>query len=202
MKKKEREYLFKYGDIPDDRKERFNFLLSNINLSRSKTDIDKEMNRIKSIKWKSLSFTINIVPKGTPRPRLGKHGVFYVKGAAINKSTMKKILSEHDNIPIITTPVKFICKSFFPTPKSMTNAEKVLAELGFIRPISKPDWDNVGKGYCDMLSGLVIQDDALVIRGVSEKYYSIKPRVEIKLYYMEDHDSNYNRRKMESKTVY
>jgi hypothetical protein len=31
---------------------------------------------------------------------------------------------------------------------------------------------------------------------VSEKYYSVKPRIEISLKYMETHDCNYNKKKI------
>ena len=81
----------------------------------------------------------------------------------------------------------------------MNQIEKVLAEIGLIRPISKPDWDNVGKAYCDMLQGLILYDDSLIVEGVSKKYYSMKPRIEITISYMKEHDSGYNRKKMKEK---
>ena len=78
----------------------------------------------------------------------------------------------------------------------MSKVEMVLAEMGLIRPISKPDWDNIGKAYCDMIQGFLIYDDSLIIKGMSEKFYSIKPRIEITISYMEDFDSKFNKRKM------
>ena len=78
----------------------------------------------------------------------------------------------------------------------MKGIEKVAAELGFIRPISKPDWDNVGKTYCDMIQDLLIYDDSFIIEGTTKKFYSIKPRIEITLSYMEDFDSDFNRNKI------
>ena len=81
----------------------------------------------------------------------------------------------------------------------MNKIERVLAEMGFIRPISKPDWDNVAKAYCDMIQGFLIYDDSLIIDGTSSKYYSLKPRIEITIEYMEDFDSDFNRKKMKKK---
>jgi hypothetical protein len=59
-----------------------------------------------------------------------------------------------------------------------------LAELGIIRPITKPDFDNLEKKYSDMYNGNVWLDDALVIESSMAKYYSILPRVEISLRYL------------------
>ena len=78
----------------------------------------------------------------------------------------------------------------------MNNVEKICAELGIIRPTSKPDWDNVAKAYCDMIQGILIYDDSLIVEGNSRKFYSLKPRIEIKIEYMEDYDSKFNKRKI------
>ena len=81
----------------------------------------------------------------------------------------------------------------------MNAVEQVLAELGYIRPTSKPDFDNLAKTYSDMIQGILLDDDAYIIKGVSEKYYSVKPRIEIKLRYMKEFDSVYNKKKIERK---
>ena len=81
----------------------------------------------------------------------------------------------------------------------MNSVNKILAELGFIRPISKPDWDNLAKAYCDMIQGYLLEDDALIIEGISKKYYSIKPRVEITIEWMESFDCKYNEDKIINK---
>ena len=97
------------------------------------------------------------------------------------------------------TPCKFKCISYFPIPKSMNDVEKLAAELGFIRPISKPDWDNIGKTYSDAIQGSLLYDDSLIIEGVSKKFYSIKPRIELFIEYMSEHDSMFNFNKMRKK---
>ena len=50
-----------------------------------------------------------------------------------------------------------------------------------------------------MLQGLILYDDSLIVEGVSKKYYSMKPRIEITISYMKEHDSGYNRKKMKEK---
>ena len=200
MQKMEKEYLKEYGDIPKDKIERMGYLMKDMNLSRCKGNVYDLVLRNIHIPWKKISYTIYLLPKATPRPRSGRNGIFYVKGAKDNKKFFEDFVKNKD-IHLITTPTKFYCRSYLPIPKSMNPIEKVVAELGFIYPISKPDWDNLGKAYCDMIQGLLLYDDSLVIKGVSEKYYSIKPRIEIDIYYMEDYDSSFNKSKIIKKGV-
>ena len=194
----EKEYNKLYGDIPKYNNERIEYLLKNTNLKRNKLKVYDEIKRINSIKWKKKSFTLYIIPKATPRPRSGKNGIFYVKGASDNKKFFKEFIKDKE-LEIINTPCKIECISYLPISKSMNSVNKILAELGFIRPISKPDWDNLAKAYCDMIQGYLLEDDALIIEGISKKYYSIKPRVEITLEWMESFDCKYNEDKIINK---
>ena len=198
MIKEEKEYLEEFGNVPKDFEGRLDNILKDVNLKRCKLMFYDEINRINSIKWKKISYTIYLLPKATPRPRMGKGGIFYVKGSKNNKKIMEKFIKGQD-ITLITTSVKFNCVTYYPIPKSMNPMEKILAELGFIRPLSKPDWDNVAKAYCDMTIGTLIYDDSQIIEGSSSKFYSSKPRIEIELEYMEDYDSKFNMNKMKGK---
>ena len=194
--KLEKEYREEgYEKVSRDSIDRIDAILSNINLHRTRRRISDEIHRITNIGWKETSFTIFLLPKATPRPRLGANGAFYVKGASDNKQFFKNYLKNVD-IPLISTPTEIECRSYLPIPKSMSPVDKILAELGFIYPISKPDVDNLVKAYCDMIQGLILYDDALVVKMVSEKYYSLKPRIEITIRYMETYDCDYNKKKI------
>lgn len=198
MLKIQKDYIDEYGDISKDSLTRIDQLMKNTNLSRYKINVYDEIHRINLIKWKSLSYTIYLLPKATPRPRMGNRGIFYVKGASDNRKIFEDFFVNQD-IPLITTPTKFHCTSYLPIPKSMNIVEKLCAELGFIYPTSKPDWDNLAKAYCDMIQGTLLYDDSLVIEGISKKFYSTKPRIEITIEYMDDYDSAFNKRKIEKK---
>jgi Holliday junction resolvase RusA-like endonuclease len=198
MLKIEKEYNDIYGEIPKDYEGRLDFILDKINIKRLNEPVYEYMKKIRNIPWKNISYTIYLLPKATPRPRSGKNGIFYVKGAKDNKKFFQNYIIDQ-NIDLITTPCKFSCTSYFPIPSSMSNIEKIAAELGLIRPISKPDWDNVAKAYCDMIQGLLIYDDSLIIEGTSKKFYSVKPRIEITISYMENFDSQFNKKKILNK---
>ena len=191
MTKQEIEYNNLYGNIPNSDTGRLDYLLSVFKSTNNlKGKILSSINKIKNIKWNEVSYTIYLIPKATPRPRSTSNGMFYVKGAADNKKIFKKFFKDNDFM--IYTPCKFYCTSYLPIPNSMNNLEKILAELGYIRPISKPDFDNLAKTYSDMIQGSLLYDDQLIIEGYSYKYYSVKPRIEIKIEYMEEYDSQFN----------
>lgn len=198
LSKLQDEYNDVYGEIPASNEERLAFIKNQVKTDRAYAGkLEQEITRIKGIKWSTLDFTFYLVPKPTPRPRLdnGKHH-FYVQRAADNKRFFKEYLKEMQDIPTIITPCKFYCTSYLPTPKGMGVLEQLLAELGLLRPIKKPDFDNLVKTYSDMITGTVLFDDSLIIEGVSKKYYSVKPRIEITVKYMEDFDSEFNRKHM------
>jgi Holliday junction resolvase RusA-like endonuclease len=204
MNKKDlREYQEKYGNVPNNFFERFNHLVETIKLSAK--DIQKIQDTARKLlkaKWEELNFVIYFTPKSTPRPRSGRNG-FYVKGAADNSRAFKEFIeqSEHD-FGIITTATKFIVDIYLPIPAQMNRIDKILSELKLIRPMVKPDWDNAGKTYSDMIQKHLLLEDCLIIDGRTRKFYSIKPRIEINIKYMKKYDCKYNKKKIESWKFY
>ena len=191
------EYEEKYGSIPNDRDERLQFIMSKAkDQDRTFSSVPKEIERIRKIKWKTIKYVIYLIPKASPRPRKSMNGHFYVNGAADNKRFFKNFYKETLNIPIIDTPCKFYCDCYLPTPNDMSLVNQVLAELGLIRPLKKPDFDNLAKTYSDMTQGILLFDDALIIEGISRKWYSCKPRIEITFKYMEEYDCDYNKKRI------
>lgn len=198
MTKKElAEYEEKYGSVPNDREERLKLIMSQAkDQNRTFAHVPKEIERIRKIKWKTVKYVIYLIPKASPRPRKSMNGHFYVNGAADNKRFFKNFYKETLNTPIIDTPCKFYCDSYLPIPNDMSLVNQVLAELGLIRPLKKPDFDNLAKTYSDMTQGILLFDDALIIEGISRKWYSSKPRIEITFKYMEEYDSEYNKKRI------
>jgi len=202
MNRKEKEYLMKYGNIPSDFYDRMIHMLEDLIPSKREIDILKEkvVSLITDIKWKHTSFIFYFVPEASPRPRYsGVTRSFYVKGAKGDSTFFEEYMKNVNERPeLIKTHCIFNCDTFFPTPPDMNRMDKLLSELRLIRPLSTPDWDNVGKKYCDMVQGHLMLNDSLVIDGRVRKFYSSKPRVEIYISYAEDYDSLYNKRKVHS----
>lgn len=195
MDKEEREYYQKYGNISTSLTDRLSALLQGNNRTL-KGKIIEDIRNILGMKWETINLVVWLIPKPTPRPRYSSSShTFYVKGSANNHKRFLKFLKKTE-LSRICTPCKFRVVSYLPTPSSMNKAEKILAELGLLCPISKPDWDNLGKAYSDMVQQALIMDDALIFSAESIKRYSIKPRVEIEISYMMDFDCEYNRKKI------
>lgn len=200
MKKVELDYIEKYGNVSSDHLERMLGMISDVkSQDRFIKQLTEDVERIKSIQWSTIRFVIYLLPKATPRPRHNFiRNTFYVMGAKDNRDIFAKALINAD-IDMITTPCKFECISYLPIPSSMSNEEKLLAESGLIRPVAKPDWDNLGKTYSDMIQGTLLFDDSLIIEGIAKKYYSSKPRIEITIQYMNEFDSRFNEKKLRKK---
>lgn len=198
MTHEELEYRQKYSWLPTEQDELLQYLEDNLRLDMNK--IAQEEERIKSIPWEEIEIRASIVPKGTPRPRTSSvTGRFYVKGAKKTHKYFERIIQEKK---IICTRVEYTLTIYIPTPSSMTNTEKYLAEKGVIWPTNTPDWDNIAKTYTDCLQGVLLLNDNIVNPGHVYRYWSIRPRIVINLRYQTQFESNYHRRKAENSVAY
>ena len=57
--------------------------------------------------------------------------------------------------------------------------KQFLAEIGYIRPDTKPDYDNYAKIITDAMREVVFIDDSLVVIGEVGLFFSDRPRLEI-----------------------
>lgn len=191
-----REYNIKYSHLPNTKDELVEYIKKKYNFNHIEDDIiDKLENNSNTIQ-----IVLFEVPEGSKRPRArllnrsnvassaisdSKYIHIYSPNASADRIYMERLLSD-DIIKIsekILTPCDVEINAYFKTPSSFNKSETLFAELGYIRPITTPDWDNIGKKYCDMFNSLVWLDDRLCISGTVNKLYSIKPRIEINLKY-------------------
>ena len=192
----EEEYLLKYGGIPSDDEARLKYILDKYSFNEK--SLDKAITRLDSVDWKSVEFTLYLIPMPTPRPRYdGNH--FYVKGAARNKRLIKRFIERN----IIFTRCEIYIEAYLPTPTSlMSNAEIYLAEIKRIYPVGSADVDNLMKTYMDMIQGHLLLNDNIVTLGHLEKFYSVKPRLVIHIRYQDGFDSHFNEKRVTNTTAY
>ena len=203
-KDKEKEYNERFNGIPKDYYERLEWLADRLSLSSVKRDtiIGKYNTMKERLYYKRFFIVLYEIPEGSPRPRFRLVNRKNLSNMAISNPNFVHVYSPvgaEDNIymkrmlekkdfrefnKLIYTPCIVNYKAFFKTPSSFNAVEKYLAELGVYTPISKPDWDNIGKKYCDMTNENLWVDDRLVIEGTVEKLYSVLPRVEITIDYL------------------
>lgn len=193
--------------IPKDYQERINWIIDTYKISDAKLKdiIDTKDKMLQQMYYMpELFVVIYEIPEGSPRPRArfikskgnnilanarsnpGFIQVYSITGAADKKFMQEfKTNSDFDFLEsLIYTPCSVKYNAYFKTPSIFNSKEKMLAELGMIRPLSKPDFDNVEKKYSDMYTGNIWVDDSIVIESNFNKYYSELPRIEITLRYM------------------
>lgn len=203
-KQKAIEYLRKYSDMPKDYNERLEWLCDNLHLTPRKMDdiVSKYYDLKNKLSFKTIFIVLYEEPEGSPRPRFRlvnrknlanialKNPSFvhvYSPTGADDNKFMKRLMNEEDFTEldsIIYTPCICTYTVFFRTPTYFNAIDTYLAELGVHTPITKPDWDNIGKKYSDMSNSNLWLDDRLVIEGTVKKFYSVLPRVEIRIDYL------------------
>lgn len=204
-KQKAKLYESKYSEIPRDYIERLSWMYDKYHITKAKAE---EILRAKYNILSSLYYSDDILvvlyeePEGSPRPRAryvnksnltsyaksdpGYIQVYSLTGAS-DRKFMKRLIDDNDLMKLnhlICTPCDVEYNTFSKTPSSYNTINTFLSEVGIIRPISKPDFDNMEKKYADMYNGNVWIDDALVQDAAIHKYYSILPRVEIRLKFL------------------
>ena len=81
--------------------------------------------------------------------------------------------------PALQVQEKYYVDAYIPIPKSTPRRTQAKMITGEIRPIVKPDWDNLGKLVSDALNAVAYDDDKCIIEARVRKYYSETPRTEI-----------------------
>lgn len=146
----------------------------------------------KQIKWKTVVFEIPENPEPSHRPRLSGYRV-YVPGAARHQRYFNKHIFPKLNGLFIRYPCKVEVDFYCQTPKSFNRTQTILAEMGILRPWGNTgDVDNFSKTVLDMTMPNekrghvgILADDCLVTDLYAKKYYSINPRYEVRITYMD-----------------
>ena len=119
-------------------------------------------------------------PCAKQRPRLGK-GFTYTPEKTVNYETLVKqlfITQQHERLE---GELKMTVRAYFSIPRSASKKKREKMLNGEIRPIKRPDWDNVGKIISDALNKIAYDDDSQIVSATVEKWYSDNPRVEVEI---------------------
>ncbi len=208
-KQRANEYQNNFGNIPLGFEDRINFLFDKYNLDNHPEKVEQILETRQRIIMNLQYYDLDIVSlyeipisHQRPRYRIITRKNFHIEAisnpnfvhvyqpdAAETHAYMKRLTDDglYALNGLIYTPVNVEYYAYFKTPSYFNCEDTILAEIGLKRPsINNPpkDADNVGKHYMDGYNANVWLDDSTVNRLVVEKYYSILPRVEIKLRYL------------------
>lgn len=198
------EYEKKFSHIPVDYKERLEWLYDTLKITEKEAYaiLEKRGQMLSTLKYSDVNIVLFEVPEGSPRPRfrlinrnnlsnmaLANPNFVHVYSPVGHEDNvfMKRLMSEQEFEGlnhIICTPCNVDINAYLKTPSYYNRTDTILAEIGAIRPLTKPDWDNIEKKYSDMFNKNVWLDDTLVIDGAIHRYYSVLPRIEIRLRFL------------------
>lgn len=201
---KHEEYVNKFGHIPVDYKERLEWLYDTLNINETQAyDILYKRDMMKlNLSYSDTKIILFEIPEGSPRPRARLINRKNLSNMALSNPNfiqvysltgkednlfMKRLMTQEDFNAIdsmICTPCNIDIDCYSKTPSYYNKEDIILAEIGCYRPLAKPDWDNIEKKYSDMFNANIWLDDTLVVDGSIHKYYSVLPRIEIKLKYL------------------
>lgn len=200
---KQEEYQKKYSHIPIGFIERLNWMYDYYKITPkiSEEIIAKRNKMISTFKYFDLDIVLFEVPEGSPRPRFRIINRTNLANMALSNPNFVHVYSltgREDSLymrrlvdsellvlnQLICTPCDIEINAYVKTPSYYSKQDIFLSELGLIRPLSKPDWDNIEKKYSDMFNHNIWLDDTFVVDGSIHKFYSILPRIEIRLKYM------------------
>lgn len=196
-------YQDKYGDIPIDFQERLSYLYDKLSINENleKEILNKRVEMARSLYFNNIKIVLFEIPEGAPRPRfrvinrsnymneaLTNPNFIHVYSVNAHEDSvfMSRLLAQ-DLISLqnlICTPCEIDINTYSPTPSNYNRIDTFLAEVGCHRPLAKPDWDNIEKKYSDMFNHNIWLDDIFVVDGHIHKWYSILPRLEIDIKYM------------------
>lgn len=202
-KQKQLDYEQKYSNIPIDYKERLEYMCKLYNISDQKMNeiILKRTEMLYQLQYNDLFIILYQNPEGQGRPRYRIVGRTNYMIAAYENPEYIHVYSPHASEDkqyftrlygetllsleqFIQTPCIVTYNAYFQTPSYFNITDIFLAEIGLHRYIIKPDYDNIGKKYSDIYNDRVWLDDSLVVSGTVNKFYSILPRIEINLRYL------------------
>lgn len=138
----------------------------------------------------SIKFIIEGEPCGKGRPRFRRCGP-YVQTYTPQKTAcyeelvqlcfFEQIQSKRNVIHRFDDKdmLKLEINAYFGIAKSVSKKKRLFILASKLRPIKKPDVDNILKIIADSLNKVAYKDDAQIVECIIRKFYSENPRVEV-----------------------
>lgn len=160
----------------------------------------KLLNILDHREYETISITMYEYPMKTDRPRSTMMGRTYSPNAAENHSYFERAIKKVGNaIKLINTPAEIVIDAYLEMPARVPPDEIILFEAKVLDVEDTPDYDNIGKCYTDIQKYVLILDDDIFHTGTINKFYSVKPRVEIRITYLKNHESEYIYKKLKAR---
>jgi Holliday junction resolvase RusA-like endonuclease len=129
-----------------------------------------------------VKFTVPGEPKAKARPRMStKTGRAYTPSETIQYENLVKVCYMESKQLKLEGQIEAQITAFYGIPKSASKKKKEQMLQGLIRPVKKPDVDNIAKTVLDSLNKIAYDDDSQIVECIVQKFYSDNPRVEVEI---------------------
>lgn len=130
---------------------------------------------------KTLTMTIEPRPKERPRATvIGGHARIYTpKTTEDYEKKIRAAWTKANGSDPITGPVLVRIHVGMPIPKSTPKGNKALMLNRQLRPVTKPDIDNLAKSILDAINGIAYKDDNQIVDLLARKYYAEVPFIRV-----------------------
>ncbi len=135
----------------------------------------------------TITFTVLGEPVGKARQRVTRFGTYTPQATVLYENLIKTEYRRqcHDHRFDDKQPLRMEVRAEYLIPASASKAKRAAMAKGEIRPMKKPDWDNVGKVVSDALNKLAYRDDTQIVDCTVQKFYSDRPRIIVKISHAE-----------------
>jgi Holliday junction resolvase RusA-like endonuclease len=133
------------------------------------------------------TFTIPGKPTGKGRARVVKNRytgqpMSYTPSETVNyENLIKEIYVYQSKGKKLDGAIQQIVTAYYPIPKGTSKKKRELMLTGKIRPVVRPDYDNVEKVFSDALESIAFDNDSQIVSASFEKYYGENPRTVVVL---------------------
>jgi Holliday junction resolvase RusA-like endonuclease len=131
----------------------------------------------------TITFTVLGEPVGKARQRVTRFGTYTPEKTVLYENLIKTEYRRQCNDHRFDDkqPLCMEVKAEYMIPASASKAKRAAMARGEIRPMKKPDWDNVGKVVSDALNKLAYRDDTQIVDCTVRKFYSERPKITVKI---------------------
>jgi Holliday junction resolvase RusA-like endonuclease len=130
-----------------------------------------------------ISFTLAGPPRGKERVKTARDGHAYTPERTVSFEGRLAYAAQQamGDRPPLEGPIRVVMRAYFAIPQSKPAKWKAAALAGKIRPVVKPDSDNILK--CIDSGNLILWvDDRQVVEAFVAKFYSDRPRTEVEVH--------------------
>lgn len=135
-----------------------------------------------------VKFTVLGAPVAKGRPRMTRQGHTYTPQKTVAYENLVRLEYQRQCGSFKferDAPLDVRITAYYPIPKSVSKKKRQMMVNHQLRPMKRPDTDNVCKSILDSLNEVAYHDDAQVVDCQVRKFYGEDPRVFVKIISLE-----------------